>query len=331
MQRERRVAQGVAGPPARSAPPAASARSYVLPGLLLVAGSFLLMMALLYPLVVAPAARSIPLDRYTVVTSQGQGSYTSIRTGELATTDQLRRTVTVRGDVDAGSDDVAVWEVFDALEDVAPGVPQPDRVVAEVRELVALDRRTGESVACCGEDPPHEGLTLRFPLDAGPGPHDLWDAELRAARPASLARTDRIGGLDVGVFVHRVEPTPVGAEGSGGLAGTIVYAADREVWVEPDTGLVVRVDESLRWTLEGPGAPSQPYRTADLTWAPDSVEAAVAEAAALRADLRRLTIYYPVGGLLAGGALLAGGIRMTARIRSGAPVPADYGRRARAS
>lgn len=318
-----RAAPEVADPPRSRAPATAPvpASAVVLPGLLLLAGSFLLFMALLLPLVVAPALRLLPLDRFTVTSSEGSGTYTSPRTGDLVATDDLRHTTTVRGDVDRGSDDVAVWQVFATTEDVAPSVDAADRVLDELQETVALDRRTARAVSCCGEDPPHEGLTLRFPLDAGPGPHDLWDPHLRAARPAAQARTDRVGGLDVAVYVQRVEPTPVA---SGGAQGTLVYAADREVWVEPATGLIVRVDENLRWTLEGPGAPSRPYRSADLTWSAASVGEAVAEAGALRTDLRRLTVDGPVAALVLGAILLGAGIRATPRIRAGGRVRAGY-------
>ncbi len=318
-----RAAPEVADPPRSRAPATAPvpARAVVLPGLLLLAGSFLLFMALLLPLVVAPALRLLPLDRFSVTSSEGSGTYTSPRTGDLVSTDDLRHTTTVRGDVDRGSDEVAVWQVFATTEDVAPSVDAADRVLDELQETVALDRRTARAVSCCGEDPPHEGLTLRFPLDAGPGPHDLWDPHLRAARPAALARNDRVGGLDVAVYVQRVEPTPVA---SGGARGTLVYAADREVWVEPVTGLIVRVDENLRWTLEGPGAPSRPYRSADLTWSAASVGEAVAEAGALRTDLRRLTVDGPVAALVLGAILLGAGIRATARVRARGRVRAGY-------
>jgi len=319
-----RAALEVAEPaPTRASPRAAPvpARAVVLPGLLLLAGSFLLFMALLLPLVVAPVVRLLPLDRFTVTSSEGSGTYTSPRTGDLVATDDLRHTTTVRGDVERGSADVAVWEVFATTEDVAPDVDAADRVLDELQETIALDRRTARAVACCGEDPPHDGLTLRFPLDAGPGPHDLWDPHLRAARPAAQARSDRLGDLDVAVYVQRVEPTPVA---SGGAQGTLVYAADREVWVEPATGLIVRVDENLRWTLEGPGVPSRPYRSADLTWSAASVGEAAAEAQALRTDLRRLTVDASVAALTGGAVLLAAGIRATARLRRAGGVRSGY-------
>ena len=71
---------------------------------------------------------------------------------------------------------MAVWDSFNSTVDVAD-----NGVITATQERIALDRVTGQSVSCCGENPAHQGLTLKFPFDTGKQTYQFWDGPAQRA------------------------------------------------------------------------------------------------------------------------------------------------------
>lgn len=303
--------------PRLPSPPRRPNVPYVLPGAILGGAAFLLFMSALLPAVVAPRTALLPLAPYTVVVAEGSGSYFAPSQGHLVVSDTLTSRLTIRGDLEAGSDQVAVWDTFTALEDLRPGVGPRDRVVSAVRERVALDRRTAQPVDCCDQDPVHKGLTYRFPFGTEPGEYLVWDAALGAGRPARFVRADRVGSLHVLVFASRVEPTQIGSEVvPGPLVGSsapslevsLVHAAHREMWVEPQTGRIVRQVTDVRQTMEHAGQEPTPYATLHLAWNDETVTQQARLATREVARMEGVSSTLPLTAVVAGGILAAVGI-----------------------
>lgn len=298
----------------------------LVPIALVFAGSFLLFLALLLPAFVAPRVARAPLAPYWQIAARGSGSYLSEARAEIVASDALQVTRTVRGDLDAGSDEVAVYDVFTALEDLRPGVPATDRVVEATDQRIALDRRSAEPVACCDERPAHEGLTVRFPFGTRRAEYPLWDDEIGAARPATFQRTDRVGGVEVYVFTSTVEPTVVRTETvAGALVGVdepsveaeVVYAAEKQLWVEPRTGRIVDLRSEVVTSVEpaagGPGVSAR----MQLGWDADTVDWALGDTRRLASRLARVTTTGPRAALAAGAALVVAGAGLLAlQVRS---------------
>lgn len=293
---------------------------YLLPGAVLSFASFLLFMSLLLPVFLAPRVARIPLNTLDTVTAGGTGSYFSPARAGLVESDALQMTTTIRGDVDAGSDGVAVWDSFEALVDLRPEVPERDRVVSAREQRVALHRRTGEAVACCGESPAHQGLAYRFPFNTRQRTYSLWNSVIAEARPATFVRADRLNGLEVYVFTSRVEPTPLGTEVvPGDLANsslpsvevTVMYEADREVWVEPRSGRVVQEFWSVQQRLERQGAPSASYGQVQMSWTEETVARQVSQARRESSRLEGVSSALPITALVAGALLLGVGVILT--------------------
>lgn len=301
------------------APPPPRRRNvpYALAGVVLCLAFFLLFMAVLLPLVIAPRAARLPLAPYAVLVAVGAGSYFAPSQGQLVTSDALVGRLTIRGALEAGSDEVAVWDTFVSLEDLRPTVVPGERVISAVRERVALDRTTGRPVACCGEDPVHEGITHRFPFGTETGEYLLWDPVLREGRPARFQRTDRVGALAVYVFICQVQPTPIGTQVvPGALVGadtaslevSLVHAVDRELWVEPRTGRIVREVTDVRQTLQGEGIEPARFATVRMAWNDETVDEQAGIAAREVARLEGVSSILPLTATVAGVILLAVGV-----------------------
>ena len=135
-------------------------------------GLFLLFFGLFDRVYIYPRLKKAPLDQYSQPVATGTGSYFNRSPDKLREINGavLKNVRTVRGDVKAGSDEIAVWDSFNSTVDTAD-----QGVITATQERIALDRVTGQSVQCCGENPRHQGLTLKFPFDTRKTTYQFWD------------------------------------------------------------------------------------------------------------------------------------------------------------
>jgi hypothetical protein len=152
--------------------------------------------------------------------------------------------VRIRGDRAAGSAGTAVWHVERRLT-------RPDGTLVRLAaERVALDRRTAVAVACCGERPRHTGLTYAFPPGTDRSARELFDPATGVAAPVRYAGEEQVAG----VTAYRMEqvagpvdrpgrPPGAGPAGRPPTESTVTVSARRTFWVEPVSGVVLRVTE----------------------------------------------------------------------------------------
>nr|WP_279538874.1 DUF3068 domain-containing protein [Allobranchiibius sp. GilTou38] len=132
----------------------------------------------------------------------------------------------------------------------------------------ALNRHTGKVIDCCndnmnGKPVQHQGYTVKFPFGAGKGSYPYWDNTLQKPMTMTYAGTDKIRGLSVYRY-HGVVPQTTytkqaipgfvfgGAKDSPGVNADRAYANDRTIWVEPQTGAFIKVEEKEVVTLTDP-------------------------------------------------------------------------------
>jgi hypothetical protein len=223
-------------------------------------GLFLLFFALVERVYAYPRLKKAPLDQYSQPVATGTGSYFNRSPDKLReiTGAQLKNVRTVRGDVKAGSDEVAVWDSFNSTVDTAD-----QGVITATQERIALDRRTAQSVQCCGENPRHQGLTLKFPFDTKQTTYQFWDGPAQRALPAAFTREEKLEGVTVYRFEQRIDRLDVGdQEIPGTLAGdpdtpsvqtNIIYSNTKTLWVEPATGIIVKAQQDATQVLEAQG------------------------------------------------------------------------------
>lgn len=310
--------------------------AYVLIGL----GFFCLVLAPLLRFWATPALAKAPLDQDAETVSRAPGatyldtSILSVREGRT-----LVATRTVRGDVAAGNDDRAVWDVFVKVVDPEKEGDSPqDQVVTATTDRVAFDRRTSEAVSCCGEalngsPVKHEGIEYKFPFGAEKKTYKYFDTTIGRATPMRYRGSEELEGVNVYRYEQRIEPEAIAElDVPGSLIGRTeasvpverFYANTRRVWVEPDSGVIVKGQEQQFSTLrDDSGEDVLTVTQATLTF----TKATVREQADTAKDASRLIgllgLIGPLVLLLLGLVALVVGI-VLARPREGArPGPTE--------
>lgn len=299
-------------------------------------GLFLLFFALVERVYAYPRLKKAPLDQYSQPVATGTGSYFNRSPDKLReiTGAQLKNVRTVRGDVKAGSDEVAVWDSFNSTVDTAD-----QGVITATQERIALDRVTAQSVQCCGENPRHQGLTLKFPFDTRKTTYQFWDAPAQRALPAAFTRTERINGVSVYRFEQRIDQLDIGDQDiPGTLAGEpdtpsvqtdVIYSNVKTLWVEPATGIIVKAQQDVTQVLRTPGGENVlTLIDAVLTYDEATVDANADDAAKGVNQLRILGTILPIAALALGLIALAAGLVLLRspegrRVARGERRPAD--------
>jgi hypothetical protein len=269
-----------------------------------------------------PRLAKAPEDQFSTLAADGTGSYFSRGTLQEVTGAQFRSTRVVRGDAAASNDDTAVWDTFVTVTDFADGTP-----ISATRERVAFDRVTAEPVHCCGEDPFHQGVVLKFPFNVEQRTYEFWDATLKRAFPLQFQGTDDIMGVRTYRFQQQIPPTKASETNvPGGLIGQpdipmisvdVFYGNTRTVWVEPTSGIVVRGQESVRQTLRTlNGEDVITLLDGTLAYNDATVSRQVDAARQARSDLSLIRTTLPYGAGIAGLVLLVLGLAIGLRRRA---------------
>jgi hypothetical protein len=299
-------------------------------------GLFLLFFGLFDRVYIYPRLKKAPLDQYSQPVATGTGSYFNRSPDTLREIDgaQLKNLRTVRGDRDAGSEEIAVWDSFNSTIDTAD-----QGVITATQERIALDRVTGQSVQCCGENPRHQGLTLKFPFDTRKTTYQFWDGPAQRALPAAFTREERINGVTVYRFEQRIDQLDIGDQDlPGTLAGDpetpsvptdIIYSNVKTLWVEPATGIIVKAQQDVTQVLRTPGGEEVlTLIDAVLTYDDATVDTNADDAASGANQLRILGTIVPIAALALGLIALAAGLVLLRspegrRVARGERRPAD--------
>ncbi|MEU5906203.1 DUF3068 domain-containing protein [Micromonospora sp. NPDC047527] len=291
--------------------------------ILVAAGAFLIVGAVATPLIVAPALVKVPLDQSSVTVSEAQNatvldfSTLSERSGVNLTAHRA-----VRGDVDDGNADRTVFNVGVRVIDDA------GKEITVSTDRVALDRRTAEAVACCAEDIngapfKHEGLTYTFPFGTEKKTYQYFDNTARKAYPAKYLGTEQLQGLTVYKFEMTAEPVKISEiDVPGNLIGSTeatvtagrFYANTRTLWVEPDSGVIVKGQEKQLQTLrDETGADKIKIIDATLVFNEETQKQQAKAAEDARGQINLLTTVVPIVLGLLGLALVLLGLFLIIR------------------
>jgi hypothetical protein len=248
-----------------AAGPRAGRWGRVAPHVCLAAGCFALVVAVLLPLFVYPRVAVLPADP-----QQGQRLVASDATVLVpdATSPTGARTlhdvgVTVdnyiSGASTGSSGNSVVWQIATKFNVDGHGL-----LNARV-EQISLNRHTGQPTNCCGDrlvtsedDTSGQLLThsgyLTLPFDVQKQSYKLWDINLQHSKTADYIGEDTVSGINTYKFRAVVPPQKVGTmDLPGGFFGLKVpsvtadsmYADQQTYWIEPNTGDVVRLEDTI--------------------------------------------------------------------------------------
>ena len=239
---------------------------------LIALGAFLIVLAPMVRWYAYPRVAVAPPAQKSVTTLVGPGATIfDINTLKDITTD-LTTTVRTVGDTRAAkaAGNGTVVYVNSTSTKSSDGVMRSRDV-----ERMAFNQRTGAAVNCCNEfisntegvqtPVKHKGIVAIFPIPTEKKTYPFWDATLLDATPIKYTGTGTVEGVHVLIFENTTEPTKVGTQDAPlnllGLDGTqnvtadSMYSVKRKLWVEPNTGVILRRSEQVLQTLDYQGQP----------------------------------------------------------------------------
>ena len=293
-------------------------------------GFFLVSSSLFVRFYAYPRLEKAPLNQYSVPVATGTGTYFNRETLKEVTGAQLQNIRVVKGDAKAGNASTAVWDSFSVTKDLGvPNIGLPDSgVLTADQERVAMDRVTGESKHCCGETPPHSGLTFKFPFNTQKRTYSFWDTTAKQAFPATFTGTERINGLLTYRFEQRFDNVRLqtveisGAQahqpGVETVPATVVYGNVKTLWVEPRTGIIVKAGQDVRQVLQtDDGQQVLTVVNAQLVYDANTVNGNADDAKKAISQLGAIQWTLPIGALAVGVIAILIGVVLIARHPSG--------------
>src|SRR5829696_161873 len=271
-------------------------------------GVFLLVTAGMLRFYVADRLVVTPIDQYAQTTAVGPGRWLDGATGEELTGD-LTAIRTVRGDVPASSEDVAVWDVSVVLQ-TGTGT-----MVRTTLDRVTIDRRTGEAVNCCGESADgeptrHTGISYKFPFGTEKRDYTWWEPNSRQAYPARYVAEEKVQDLTTYKFIQEVPGQELLRSGA-----TVWFQTTRTVWVEPRSGVIVKGSEQASSSLNNQSGPT--IVQFDVTFNEETQQSQADLAQDAITSIRWVTLWIPLLGLILGLILLIAGVVLLRGNRSG--------------
>ena len=287
-------------------------------------GAFLLVLAPMSRFVIYPGVAKAPIDVYSQGTSTAEDatvlSIANLASGEdpEVQTD-IASTRTTRGDVEASTGDLAVYDSFSNTTD-----SDGETLSASV-ERVGFDRSTGEAdpdfehTVDTGDGPEpvaYEGQVFKMPFDAKQTEYLWWDGSIQQATPMVFDSVEDIDGLRTYKYVQTIEPTKVDElDVPGSVVGSDedevtldrIYSNVRTIWIEPNTGAVIKGQEEQDSYAELDGERLFTITQATVGYSDEAIQANVDEYGPLGSQLNLIQNILPVWGAIAGVLLLVVG------------------------
>jgi Porin PorA len=240
-------------------------------------GLFLLLGILAKPVIYHNLA-TVPLDQKTTLRSVGEHmtaleiSKTGVRVVKDATLENYKIVLGIPGKAKGNN---AFWQYVVVSKEVG------GKVLDQSQEGVSFDRVSGEATNCCGDykSAPtpedvnatkkfrHAGLFFKFPFDTQKTTYQWWDGDLGRTEPMRYMRTQEVQGVQTYVFQQKSGPEVYGKQ--AGVPGelfhskkpvdaNLVYQNTRTLYVEPNTGAIIKGVEQQNKRLEAPGYDAVP-------------------------------------------------------------------------
>ncbi|AIF40895.1 hypothetical protein HX89_07995 [Dermacoccus nishinomiyaensis] len=292
-------------------------------------GAFFLTMALLMRFYAYPKLAVIPSDQNTQQTvTDDHASYFDADTvkpgsGKIITkaTVVANKEMTKKASKELGRDVIVIdqWQTTDNVNDKGQTAPPP---MDASTQQYAVDKSSGEAVKWSGnmldgKPTNYEGQTIKFPFQVDKNKtYRYWDSTLGKAFPMKYAGSEDIKGLKTYKFTQTIPktkfttmdvPGEVFGLPKGSKLADRYYTNDRTVWVEPETGVMMKLQEKQHQTLEVPNAKPVDAMLTTSTMTDETIKKNVDDYKTKSSQLKILRLWAPLLlGLLGLFALLLG-------------------------
>ena len=292
-------------------------------------GAFFLTLALLMRFYAYPKLAVIPSDQNTQQTvTDDHASYFDADTvkpgsGKIITkaTVVANKEMTKKASKELGRDVIVIdqWQTTDNVNDKGQTAPPPMNASTQ---QYAVDKSSGEAVKWSGnmldgKPTNYEGQTIKFPFQVDKNKtYRYWDSTLGKAVPMKYAGSEDIKGLKTYKFTQTIPktkfttmdvPGEVFGLPKGSKLADRYYTNDRTVWVEPETGVMMKLQEKQHQTLEVPNAKPVDAMLTTSTMTDETIKKNVDDYKTKSSQLKILRLWAPLLlGLLGLFALLLG-------------------------
>ena len=274
-------------------------------------GAFLVVAAILIPTYTVLALGKTPLDLEVTTVSTGEGSVlnsSSLAAGRAVVDENVplvsQRFVTVE---DPSNADIMTLQAGQTLRrsdkqaDTGLLTANVDRVTVDRKTSMPVDNPIG-TIQVSGDKPAeevaHTGLQYKFPFNAEQKSYPYFDINARASKDIDFVEATEINGTPVYKYQQTVGPVDLstvvnlptnkvtlpadtwGVEGgTEPVTMTRWYENTRTVWVEPETGVIVKGEEQLhQYYAREAGTPEVDVLKAPITFDENTVEYQIQQA-----------------------------------------------------
>jgi len=279
-----------------------------------------------------PAMRPLGGPETVTLTAAGASYFSPVRLTEI-TGAAIVVTNTITAGGGASYPAIAIWDVRESVYDATNHQP-----LEPSSRTVVFDRGSAELVNCCGGNIDGDGLTWQdgiagyaFPVGTRKQTYSVFDPVLDKPEPFAYSGMDTVDGIPAYRFTESISAAKAGYSALSS-ADPRVYSVRRVYWVDPETGMLLKVSENEDLALVSPatGAVVTRLFRADLHTTPATVERLTGQDARERDEIARMTdarlaLSVTACGLvpLAGFLLARGPGRGRTRRRPPSPSPDD--------
>lgn len=288
-----------------------SGQSRILALVLIGLGAFLVVAAILIPTYTVSALEKTPLDLEVTTISTGEGSVlnaSSLIAGRAVVDQNVpltsQRFVTVEDPSDADIMTLQAGQTLrrsDKQADTGLLTASVDRVTVDRKTSLPVESPIG-TIQVAGDKPAeevaHVGLQYKFPFNSEQKSYPYFDVNARATKDIDFVEASEINGTPVYQYQQTVGPVDLstvvnlptnkltlpadtwGVEGGAEpVTMTRWYENTRTVWVEPETGVVIKGQEQIhQYYGREAGKPEVDVLKAPITFDENTIEFQIQQA-----------------------------------------------------
>lgn len=284
-------------------------------------GTFLIVIAVVLPTYIFGQVIKFPLNYYYVATlSAPNATYFSAAKVTLVHNADVQAVLTFKGNATAGNSATAVENLFTYVHD--PAVSGNAGEIQISQRVFAFDRKNADLRNCCGATVNGAHVNQSgiagyvFPIGTQQKTYQVYDANVLHPVPFNYAGTATVNGILTYKFTSSVPPTKIGFSPLSSTEPEF-YQNDVTYWVDPDTGLLLKVQQHQQQFLENPitGARVQTLFDGTLSTTPSSLNSIVAIDNSGRLKITLIQTILPIVSGVVGLLLLVGGILLARKRR----------------